>query len=53
MGDTNTIKLNTLPAATFRWLRMNDASCRVGTIDGSLEMENAAPMAVPIESKMG
>ena len=43
MGDTNTIKLNTLPAATFRWLRMNDASCRVGTIDGSLEISEEFP----------
>ena len=49
MGDTNTIKLNTLPAATFRWLRMNDASCRVGTIDGSLEISEEFPGEVCAE----
>ena len=49
MGDTNTIKLNTLPAATFRWLRMNDASCRVGTIDGSLGTAEEVPGEVCAE----
>ena len=44
------MKLNTLPAATFRWLRMNDASCRVGTIGGSLGIYEEIPDEVRAES---
>ena len=49
MGDTNTMKLNILPAATFRWLRMNEAVCRVGEIDGSLGISREIPEEVRSE----
>ena len=49
MGDTNAMKLNILPAPTFRWLRMNDASCRVGTVDGSLGISEEIPGEVRTE----
>ena len=49
MGEIYTMKLNTLPAATFRWLRMNDASCRVGTTEGSLKISGNIPGEVHTE----
>lgn len=50
MADINMMKLNTLPAATFRWLRMNDAVCRVGMTDGSLDISEDIPSQVHAES---